>query len=53
MKLISTQEVYSLVKKLLNNQEDDIEKTSSQVIYSIPNQSTLGIVNRQNENLLN
>jgi len=53
MKLISTQEVYSLVKKLLNKQEDNIEKTSSQVIYSIPNQSTLGIVNRQNQNLLN
>jgi len=47
MKLISTDEVYSLVSKLLNNEESIMEKATNQVIYSIPNQSTLGIVNRR------
>jgi len=47
MKLISTDEVYSLVSKLLNNEESIMEKATNQVIYSIPNQSTLGIVSRR------
>jgi ADP-heptose:LPS heptosyltransferase len=46
MKLISTNEVNALVFAILNHQEPIKDNVSNQVVYSIPNQSTLGIVNR-------
>ena len=46
MKLISTKEVFSLVSAIIKKQEPKTYSSLSPVIYDIPGQSTLGIVNR-------